>query len=353
MRSLACPHCRALVFFENVQCVTCGTQLGFVRDRREFVDVEAALAGGALRPCRNNELALCNWLADSAAPDGLCSACHLTRTRPHDTDAVGLLAFARTEQAKKRLVYTLDDLGLPTTPRSADPDHGLAFDLLASDWKKVLTGHDRGVITIDLAEGDDSHREQMRNQLDEPYRTLLGHLRHETGHWYWEVLVENRPVVEDFRELFGDERRDYAESLAEHYGRPDDRSWAKTHVSHYAASHPWEDWAETFAHYLHLRDTIQTAADWGVRVAGPDLNLNLAPDAPVSAQPRKGEDDFDELISTWTPLTFALNSLNRSMGHADLYPFVLSPIVLTKLRFVHQRVVADSRAVADSRVVTR
>jgi hypothetical protein len=35
------------------------------------------------------------------------------------------------------------------------------------------------------------------------------------------------------------------------------------------------------------------------------------------------------------PLTVALNSLNRSMGHADVYPFVLSEKAIEKLRLVH------------------
>jgi hypothetical protein len=178
----------------------------------------------------------------------------------------------------------------------------------------------------------------MRAQLAEPYRTLLGHLRHEIGHWYWESLVEPTDVLGRFRELFGDERRDYAEALAEHYAAPDDRSWSGTHVSHYAASHPWEDWAETFAHYLHMRDTIQTAAAWQVTVGGPRIDLNTAPGVPVSAVPQDGIHSFDDFVGTWIPVTLALNALNRSMGHRDLYPFVLSPLVLTKLRFVHDRI---------------
>jgi hypothetical protein len=287
-----------------------------------------------LRPCGNLVLAACNWLAE--APNPLCSCCALTRTRPARADRAGLAAFARTEAAKRRLVFQLDALGLPSTDRATDPVHGLAFDLLSSGDGPVITGHVSGVITIDLAEGDDEHREARRVRLAEPYRTLLGHLRHEVGHWYWDVLVARTPYLDGFRAQFGDERADYRAARAAHYARPVGDDWIRDYVSHYAAAHPWEDWAETFAHYLHIRDTRQTAAAWGVRVDGPDLDLALAWDAPVAAAPSDRSEGFDEIVRTWLPLTYALNAVNRSMGKGDLYPFVLGPTVLDKLRFVHQ-----------------
>jgi hypothetical protein len=198
-----------------------------------------------------------------------------------------------------------------------------------------MTGHDNGLITISLAEADDVERERRRSSLGEPYRTLLGHLRHEIGHWYWTVLVEGSAFLDRFRNLFGDERADYAESLEKHYGKQDDRSWTETHVSHYAAAHPWEDWAETFAHYLHIRDTMQSASEWGVHVDGPDLDLALAWDAQLSVDPDEDPESFGELAREWVALSFALNAVNQSMGHDALYPFVLTPVVLEKLRFVH------------------
>ena len=328
MRPFACGTCRSLVFFENTSCETCGSMLGFDRGARDLVVLSEATP-----ICANRALIDCNWIA--GAPGELCSSCELTRTRPADSDAAGMLAFRRTEEAKRRLVYQLDDLGLPTTPRTQDPDHGLAFDLLSSRFEPVTTGHDSGVITIDMAEGDDGFRERLRVQLAEPYRTLLGHLRHEIGHWYWDVLVDDTPFLDAFHDLFGDETRDYAQSLEEHYGKPMDDSWVEDHVSHYAAAHPWEDWAESFAHYLHVRDTVQTAAAFGTRIDGPDLDLSVAWDAAVEATPTEEVYGFDELIREWSPLVLVLNSLNRSMGKQDLYPFVLRPRVLEKLRFVH------------------
>jgi hypothetical protein len=339
MRPFACGTCRSLVFFENFMCVTCGSRLGFDRGAAELIVLDA----GARR-CANREIAGCNWLADPESPDGLCGCCDLTRTRPNDADVAGLAAFASTEAAKRRLVFQLDHLGLPTTPRRVDPEHGLAFDLLSSASAPVTTGHDNGVITIDLAEGSDPHREALRVQLAEPYRTLLGHLRHEIGHWYWDVLVDGTPFLDRFRDLFGDEREDYATALAQHYGRADDREWTKTSVSHYAAAHPWEDWAETFAHYLHIRDTMQTAQAWGVRIEGPDLELDLAWNAQLAVDPADDAETFDDLAQAWVAFTFALNAINRSMGHDALYPFVLPPRVLDKMRFVHVVVTSQRTA---------
>lgn len=301
MRSFSCPVCRQLVFFENSACLHCGTALGFARASHDLVAVD-----GLVR-CANAGVAGCNWLV--APGEGLCGSCVLTRTRPADADRDGMRAFGRAEAAKRRLVYQLDDLGLPTS--------GVVFDLLSAG--PVVTGHADGVVTIDLAEGDDGHREALRVQLAEPYRTLLGHLRHETGHWFWTVLVEPSPGP--FRALFGDERADYRAALDRHYACGPAPGWESSHVSAYATAHPWEDWAESFAHYLHIRDTLQSAAAFGLALPG--------------AVPRPDGAAFDDLIATWLPLTYALNAVNRAMGRDDLYPFVLSARVLEKLRFVH------------------
>lgn len=319
MRAFACPHCSSLVYFENSVCLHCSTEISFSRSARALVRT----AEGT--PCANLVTATCNWLVTEGE---LCDSCVLTRTRPADDDPDGMAAFALTEQAKRRLVFQLDDLGLPLADRAADPVGGLTFDLLSSARSPVVTGHASGVVTLDLAEGDAGHREQMRVQLAEPYRTLLGHLRHETGHWYWEVLVGRGGPLDGFRALFGDETYAYAEALEKHYGSTP-TGWEDSYVSSYATMHPWEDWAETFAHYLHIRDTSQTAAAFGISL-----------DGPLSAEPEVTERDFDAIVETWLPLTTALNMVNRSMGYEDLYPFVLAPAVLDKLRFVHDLVIA-------------
>lgn len=327
MRSFSCPTCGNLLFFENSSCLACGTAVGYSRAAGELV----AAAGGTR--CANADLAECNWVLDGAGP--LCDACVLTTTRPADGDTAALTAFALAEAAKRRLVWQLDDLGLPVVPLADDPERGIAFELLSSAGDPVVTGHADGVVTIDLAEGHASHREAMREQLAEPYRTLLGHFRHEVGHRYWTVLVDGDGgdvVVDRFRELFGDERADYADALRRHYASEPEPGWEESYVSTYATAHPWEDWAETFAHLLHIRDTVQTAAAFGVLVAGAAIAPH--PGVPVDADPSVSGSEFDELIDTWVPLSRAVNQLNRSMGNGDLYPFALSPGVLGKLRFV-------------------
>jgi hypothetical protein len=343
VRAFTCPNCSALTFFQNSVCLSCDSAIGYLRAQQRFATLtttpDATIGhrddtGATYVACANLGLAGCNWLVDRTVAGGLCDCCALTRTRPADGDSDGLRFFARAEKAKRQLVYQLDVLGLPTTPRALDPDHGLAFDLLSSEDEPVITGHDNGVITIDLAEGDDPHREALRHSLGEPYRTLLGHLRHEIGHWYFDVLIaENDASLQAFRSLFGDERADYAEALDRHYGRQRDDSWRADHISDYAASHPWEDWAETFAHYLHLTDTLETAYHYGLSLSGP--RVDEAPNAWVTTSPAADYADFDELLTAWLSLTYALNAVNRSMGKDDLYPFVLVPAVIEKLRFVH------------------
>ncbi len=214
----------------------------------------------------------------------------------------------------------------------------LAFDLLSSAVGPVTTGHADGLITIDLAESDDARREARRAELDEPYRTLLGHFRHEIGHYYFPILVERRGRLAEARELFGDDRADYQEALARHYADGPPPDWSEQHVSAYATMHPWEDWAETFAHYLHIRDTLETAAAFGIIVAGP----GEADDPSLAAVPseRLGRRPFEQILAEWLPLTYALNAVNRSMGRDDLYPFTLAPAVIDKLAFVHDRVCA-------------
>ncbi|MGQ0630819.1 MAG: zinc-binding metallopeptidase family protein [Sporichthyaceae bacterium] len=334
MRAFSCPACGALIHFENSQCLRCGAALGFARPLADFV-----VAGPDTR-CVQAALAACNWVRDPADAEGRCPCCALTRTRPADHDGAALTAFARAQAALRRLLYQLDDLRLPVIGRAADPRNGLAFDLLSSAQERVITGHAHGVITLDLAEGDDGHREALRVRLAEPYRTLLGHVRHEIGHWYWTLLVENRPEIEDFRATFGDERVDYPAALHTHYATDPRAGWEQSHVSIYATAHPWEDWAETFAHYLHIRDSLQTAAAFGVVVTGPVVNTPPSAAAPLSSVPLEAMDDLDMLVDTWLPLTYALNAVNRSMGKDDLYPFVLSPRVQNKLRLVHRLIKA-------------
>lgn len=332
MRDFNCPTCGQRLAFENSLCLSCGSALGFsLPDMALLViaDTDQADHAGAVdedkyQLCANLHVAQCNWLV-RVGGGPLCASCVLTRTRPADTDASALAAFGEAEMAKRRLIAELHELRLPIVSRSEDPQFGLAFDLLSSASEQVMTGHQNGVVTIDLAEGDDVHREQLRIAMDEPYRTLLGHFRHEIGHYYfYRLIAPSAAYDERFRELFGDPDADYQEALDRHYADGAPAGWEDTYVSSYATMHPAEDWAETFAHYLHIRDTLDTAAAFGFAPAGATFDRRVL-----------GPSGFDTIIEMWLPLSWALNMVNRSMGHADLYPFVLPPAVLEKMGFVH------------------
>jgi hypothetical protein len=324
VRSFQCQRCSQLVFFENTECLHCGTLLGFANDHRELVPLEPRY-----RRCLNTFLAGCNWLVANDDEIDLCQSCRLTRTRPDDFDTSAAEAFRAAEAAKRRLVFQLHELALPIVSRAEDPERGLAFDLLSSRHEPVRTGHEDGVITLDLSESDDSHRERVRQELGEPYRTVLGHLRHEIGHYYWPLLVSHQDHAKPFRVLFGDERAEYSRALEEHYRQGPASVWDDAYVSGYATTHPSEDWAETFAHYLHIRDTLQTATAFGIRVTRP------SPPTPAIATPVADVAPFETILDQWLPLSYALNGVNRSMGKPDLYPFILSPAVIEKLTFVH------------------
>jgi hypothetical protein len=331
VRDFACPHCGQRLAFENSVCLSCANGVGFDLDRLDFVVVDRVWRVGvdpACRMCANLDTAGCNWVV----PAGLllCRSCALTRTRPADGDPE-MPAFVAAERAKRRLVVELVELGLPITDRQEDAERGLTFDLLSSHQDPVTTGHDSGVITLDLAEGDDAHREQLRISMDEPYRTLLGHLRHEVGHYFFTVLVDPPARRQDFQGLFGDPLQDYQAALDRHYSEGAPARWEAEYVSSYATMHPAEDWAETFAHYLYIRDTVDTAAAFG-----------FAPAGSTAASPMNGPGGFSRLVELWIPLAWALNMVNRSMGHRDLYPFVLPPRVLDKMVVVH-RLVTQAR----------
>jgi hypothetical protein len=269
--------------------------------------------------CRNLNLSGCTWLA--RLEGGQCWACDLTRTRPADQDLEGLENFAVAERAKRHLLVELDALDFPVVSKVEDPVNGLCFDLLSSVGEQVTIGHAEGVITIDLAESEDSHREYVREQLDEPYRTMLGHFRHEVGHYFEWQLLEREPDqrMERARELFGDERVDYQETIDRHYSEGAPEGWENDYISSYATMHPFEDFAETWAHSLHICDAVETAAAYGL----------------IQAADLVGRQRFRDLVTAvWMPLSIALNLMNQSMGQDDLYPFVIGDKVLTKLDFV-------------------
>jgi hypothetical protein len=342
MKTFHCDKCDGVLFFENVVCGRCGEAVAFLPGQGAMV----TLAGKDIRPCRNYaQENVCNWAVPADDPDDYCLSCRLTRVIPDLTQPGFKAAWYRMEGAKRRMVYTLLDLGLPVVSKAIDPAQGLAFefkaDVPSDTGEPVLTGHDEGLITLNVAEADDAEREKRRVQMHEPYRTLLGHFRHEVGHYYWDRLIRDSPQLADFRARFGDESVDYAASLQRHYDQGPPADWQQSFISGYATSHPWEDWAETWAHYLHLIDCLDTAAACGIRLQPAHS------EEPVirAINPDPANESFGKLSRDWFALTYVLNNLNRSMGLPDAYPFLLPEPVLAKLRFVHG-VVTGSRVAA-------
>ena len=341
MKLFECQNCGQPLYFENTQCVSCGSRLGYLpheqtvtalRPAGETAWQALAKRGTRYKFCANATHDVCNWLIPAHAPDQFCLACRHNRTIPDLTQAENLRHWRLIELAKHRLFYTLIKLRLPLDADGKDT-HPLIFDFLdpgTAAGPPVMTGHAEGVITLNVAEADDAERERMRGKLGELYRTLLGHFRHEIAHYYWDRLIANSPDLEAFRRAFGDERQDYAQALQAYYANGAPADWAEHFISAYASSHPWEDFAETWAHYFHMIDTLETANAFGL-VVKPKLSKGMA--ARIDFDPPHA--DLDRIIESWLPLTFAVNSINRSMGAPDLYPFVVSGPVIEKLGFVH------------------
>lgn len=356
-------QCGRPVFFRNSQCLACKAALGYEPDCAEVRALLPGPASGtwllsgekppssAYRRCANFDTpAGCNWLVPAADKSLLCVACRLNRTIPDLADADNQRYWRAIENAKRRLVAQLLSIGLPVKSKvEEDPKRGVMFDFLRSPpgGPRVMTSHGNGLITLNVEEADDAAREKIRQDLREPYRTLLGHFRHEIGHYYWDRLIAGTPWHEKFRALFGDERADYAAALKVNYEKGPPPDWRDRHISSYASVHPWEDWAECWAHYLHLVDSLNTAMGFGL--SGNDIELEVE---PFSLKDLYAPDDPDakrvlSLVNSWMELVTALNELARSMGQQDYYPFVMSRAVVRKLHFI-QLVVKGERESADN-----
>lgn len=365
-------QCGRPIFLGNSECLACHTPLGYVVESLGVVPLAPATFQGAeadtytvcgdtngkaYRRCTNLMTASsCNWMVPSPregddasfntiglAP-GYCLSCSVTRTIPDLSVETNGVLWRKLEQSKRRLVSQLLALGLPVVSRHADPVHGLAFDFLSNmpGGPHVLTGHEDGVITLNAEEAEDAVRERIRAEMREPYRTLLGHFRHEIGHYYWDLLVYPTNWLEQFRALFGDERVDYATSLKTHYEQGPVPDWRNRYVTSYASSHAWEDWAETWAHYLHMADTADTAMSFGVDATRAELASDLFEPADLWQPDHPDAMKFLDFLNGWVRLTNVLNELSRSMGQPDYYPFVLPRAAVGKLQFIHQ-VITDQR----------
>lgn len=332
--------CGNTVYFENDRCLRCGERLGFLPDRLEQAAItplddkhwQATTAtgeAGTYRRCRNYaEQNVCNWMVPADNGDTYCTACRLNRIIPNLDKPGNREKWLNVEREKRRLIYELLRLGLPFEAKRDNPKEGLAFAFMEdavhtgefvnrnTPGGRVFTGHAGGLITINIIEADDAAREAMRQQMNEASRTLLGHFRHEIGHYYWDRLIRDEGRLDSFRAAFGDERQDYQASLKRHYADGPPADWRSRFISGYATAHPWEDWAECWGHYLQITDALETARA---------LDMGVDP-------PR----DFDELIRTWTRVSISVNLMNRSMGLRDAYPFVLNDPVTEKIRYIHE-----------------
>jgi len=350
MKLFSCPHCGGRLYFENAQCLNCGSLVLYDPDAVGFVLLDPDKPA-----CANATECACNWVAEGEKP--FCRACALNKTIPDMSIAGNRERWIGVEAAKKRALYSLLAFGLPVAPKAnPDDEMGIAFDFLADPivgdqptGERVLTGHDNGLITLNVAEADSSEREKMRAEMGEPYRTLLGHFRHELGHYYWDRLIRDDPArLERFHALFGDENADYDAALQQHYAQGAAPDWETRHISPYAASHPWEDWAETFAHYLHITDTLEMVRALNIPLARLDTDAGdeLPPGdkgQPPVADGAPPAEPFERTLARWLVLSEASNSINRCMGLPDLYPFVISPAAAEKLGFVNE-LLADAPA---------
>ncbi len=334
MKTFSCHKCGQAIFFENEHCLRCDSPLGFLTEEMIMGSFEqqgnllmSHFNGKHYRYCQNQTHQACNWVVESTSEHHFCLACRLNRTIPNISIDENMRNWQILEAGKRRLLYSLIRLGFPIVPKSVDETHGLAFEFLKDTFERiqqndyVMTGHVDGVITLNIAEADDVERERRKRNLNEDYRTVLGHFRHESGHYYWQQLVWQQTPLHAFRALFGDEQLDYQTAVSRHYdvGAPTD--WNEQYISAYASCHPWEDFAETWGHYLLIADTLDTASQF--------LDQQHVFDSYHAP-------NFDAMLQQWLPLTLAVNNVNRSGGQPDLYPFVLSAKVIEKLRFVHR-----------------
>lgn len=353
MKTFSC-QCGNTLHFGNTKCVQCGLFLGFVPDLQKLSaftqtagrEMLASNNGKYYKPCKNySEHNVCNWMVELHDQNELCISCRLTEATPNIEENDNHRLWFLLEQAKRRFLYSAIKLQLPVLGKTEDPETGLGFaflqDVVEDEFgaeltvkEYVTTGHSKGLITINVNEANPATRVDLREKMNENYRTLLGHFRHESGHYYWDRLVRDSNRLEEFRQLFGDERMDYQKALKNYYDNGPAANWQNVWISAYATMHPWEDWAETWAHYLHMVDTLETANNYKVSISNSEIVSSYITEKNPNIL--DSEISFSKLFSDWCALTGVINALNRSMGMDDAYPFIISITALNKLRFVHQ-----------------
>lgn len=326
-------HCGQEIYFNNRQCLACGSLLAFDHNNSEFLSLQERDGGlcralqneGSYRLCQNRlNYGICNGAIAEKESSVFCLPCSLNKTIPDLSATENIHRWRRIEAAKSRLIYGLFALPLPVCLPNYEVTPCLHFEFLEDQRTNpnvpdefISTGHQNGLVTLNILEADDILRAQQMQLSAERYRTVLGHFRHESGHFYYPALASDQ---ERFASLFGNPELAYNEALQNHYQNGAPADWANRFISAYASSHPLEDWAETFAHYLHIVDSLETACSHGL------------------IDPGIYELPYPEQLSTWSELVVALNEMNRSLGLRDAYPFYANELVSEKLGFVHQAI---------------
>ena len=353
--------CGGRLFFNNTICIGCGHEVGWCEACSSVVPLEKLddgtyrcgnpKCGLAVVKCHNYAVeAVCNRVFASRAADSvtpvassaarrsfsppalpnplevseseLCKACRLNDVIPDLTVEGNRERWAKLETAKRRLLFQLDELGLRYAAEDVGDEKPLQFDFKANTPEAaVLTGHADGLITINVSEADSVERERVRKQMHEPHRSLLGHMRHEVGHYYWMTLVEGKREDECMA-VFGDHRElPYADALKLYYENGPAADWQSQYVRAYATAHPWEDFAETWGFYLDMLEVLSTMHH--------HLHA-LAPDP--RALPAEA------LTVIYQQLGVFFNEVNRTMGLKDLVPEIISPEIVKKLAFLDRLV---------------
>ncbi len=328
MQIFHCPACSRRVYFDNLSC-TCGQKL-------VFDPATQTMTSGA-PDCANRDKIGCNW---AATKGHFCRSCAMTETVPDIELAKNVDLWAQTEAAKRWMLANLDRWGwFGPSDSGARPVFQLLAEKTSEGRKRVIMGHADGEITINVSEASPVVLARRRAALDELYRTMVGHMRHEMAHFLFLRLSEDQQFLNDFRALFGDERADYGVALEKHYKAP--APTAETHITSYATAHPHEDWAETTAHLLHLVDLLDSAQASGMRFEG----------GPAEGFDAYACDDTETLIRMAVDATLAINHVNRALDLPDLYPFILTDQVKTKLALAHRYLRLNAQAATQTELV--
>ena len=326
--------CGAPVFFDSNECKACQRKIAFnpatlrfhpleqVSNNVSSIDVEPSW-----HLCENGvHYDVCNWLRPSSAESKLCFACQFNRYIPNLSRANNTRLWRVLELNKRHLLLNLITLGIPCINSWNAPNEGFLFDFL-EDFRDgieegtfVTTGYAGGIITINILEAEPLSRVAQQQASNEVYRTVLGHMRHEIGHHFFQCIKGDQMLHSNFEQKFGSSSLDYNNALAEFYASGPDVNWSEYCITAYASAHPMEDWAETWSHYLHIYDALDTAFNFGLVSENPNV-LSI-----------------HDKISHWRQFSVALNEMNRSMGMSDIYPFVINAQVEDKLAFVEKAI---------------